>query len=152
MSLYSVLVANEPLSTINCTGITEITVREYIKMYPKQECRVKNDDALILLAPDPLAFSQLNIFKWENHPHDLSRFSDKPYVYGIEGAWGSQFLNDLLHYLKKSIKKEQGTELIRFWAGVYNQELKKGHITIETLELQHLEDLSDKEYLRVVFD
>lgn len=33
MSLYSVLVANEPLPLIDCTGITEITVRELKKLY-----------------------------------------------------------------------------------------------------------------------
>ena len=152
MSLYSVLVANKPLPQIDCTGITEITVRELKKLYPENNYDGMNDDSKVLHVADESAFSQLNIFQWDNYPYDLDEFNEKPYVYGIDGRWESKFLTDLLNYLRESIKKEHGAELIRFWAGEYNQKLKKMHLNIETLELQHLEDLSDKEYLRVVFD
>ena len=111
-----------------------------------------HDDTKVLHAPDESAFSQLNIFKWDKYPYDLDEFNEKPYVYGIEGSWRSKFLTDLLNYLRESIKKEHSAELIRFWAGEYNQKLKKIHLNIETLELQHLENLSNEEYLRVVFD
>lgn len=151
MSLYSVLVANKPLPLIDCTGITEITVRELKKLYPEQNYDGMHDDSKVLHTPDASAFSQLNIFKWDNYPYDLDEFNEKPYVYGIEGSWESKFLTDLLNYLKESIQKEHSAELIRFWAGEYNQKLKKIHLNTETLELQHLENLSNEEYLRVVF-
>ena len=158
MTLYSVLVANKPLPIIDCTGIAEITVKELKRLYPitkdtpEQSWHSMPDDAMILHAPDESAFGQLNIFKWSNPPYDLEDYNDKPYIYCIEGNWSSVFLNDLLTYLKQSIKKEQQAELIRFWAGVYNQKLKKRHINLENLELKHLENLKSEEYIRIIFD
>lgn len=104
MTLYSVLVANKPLPLIDCTDITEMTVRELKKLYPEQNYDHMHDDAIVLHAADVSAFSQLNIFEWDDYL-DLDEFNEKPYVYGIEGSWGSQFLIDLLNYLRESIKK-----------------------------------------------
>ena len=81
----------------------------------------------------------------------LEDYNDKTYVYGIEGNWSPVFLNDLLNYLKRSIKKEQEAELIRFVAGVYDRKLKKRHINIEEIELHHLENLKSEEYIRIIF-
>ncbi|WP_427107882.1 hypothetical protein [Lysinibacillus xylanilyticus] len=158
MTLYSVLVANEPLPTIDCTGITEITVRELKKIYPitqespEQPWHSMPDDAMILHAPDESAFGRLNIFKWDNPPNDLEDYNYQTYVYCIEGNWNSTFLNDLLNYLRQSIKKEQAAELIRFWAGEYNQTLKKRQINIEDIELHHLENLQNEKYIRIIFE
>ena len=122
MTLYSVLVANKPLPIIDCTGIAEITVKELIKLYPitvdtpEQPWHSMPNDAMILHAPDESAFGQLNIFKWDNPPYDLELYNEKPFVYGIDGNWGPQFLADFLIYLKQHIKPEQSAELIRFWA------------------------------------
>lgn len=157
MSLYSVLVANKPLPTIDCTGIAEITVKELKKLYPitaetpKQPWHSMPDDAMILNAPDESAFGQLNIFEWGNPPLDLEFYNEKPFVYGIEGNWGPQFLADFLIYLKQHIKPEQSAELIRFWAEDYDRRLKDLRITIEEIELHHLESLEKEEYIRVVF-
>ena len=151
MSLYSVLVANESLPLIDCTGTTEITVKELKKMYPEQDYNGMHDDSIVIHEPAS-AISRLNIFKWDKYPYDLDEFNEKPYVYGIEGNWESKFSIDLLNYLRESIKKEHSAELIRFWAGEYNQKLKKIHLNIESLELQHLENLSNEESLRIVFE
>ena len=158
MTLYHALVANEPLPTIDCTGITEITVGELKKLYPitqeapEQPWHSMPDDARILHAPDESVFERLNIFKWDSLPYDLEDYNDKPYVYGIEGSWNSTFLNDLLNYIKQSIKKEQAAELICFWAGDGIQTLKKIYINIENIELQHLENLKHESYVRVIFE
>lgn len=158
MTLYSVLAANKPLPTIDCTGIAEITVKELKKLYPitedtpEQPWHSMPDGAMILHAPDESAFGQLNIVECSNPPYDLEDYNDKPYVYCIEGNWSSVFLNDLLNYLKQSIKKEQEAELIRFWAGEYDRKLKKRHINIEEIELHHLENLKSEQYIRIIFD
>lgn len=158
MTLYSVLVASEPLPTIDCTGITKTTVRELKKLYPitqetpEQPWHSMPDDVMILHAPDESAFGRLNIFKWDDPPYDLEEYNYQTYVYGIEGNWNSTFLNDLLNYVRQSIKKEQAAELIRFWAGEYNRTLKKIHINIENIELQHLENLKRERYVRVIFE
>lgn len=157
MTLYSVLVANKPLPTIDCTGIAEITVNELKKIYPitvetpEQFWHSMPNEAIIVHATDESAFGKLNIFEWRNPPYDLDDYNDKPYVYCIEGNWGAVFLNDLLKYLKQSIKKEQEAELIRFWAGEYNCKLKRRHIKIEEIQLHHLEDLKSEEYIRITF-
>ena len=158
MTLYSVLVANEPLPTIDLTGITEITVGELKKLYPitpetpEQAWHSMPDDARILHAPDESAFGYLSIFEWENPPYDLAAYNDKPYVYGIEGNWNSTFLDDLLNYVKQSIKKEQAAEIIQFWAGDSIRTLKEIHINIENIELHHLENIKDENYVRVIFE
>ena len=158
MTLYSVLVANKPLPTIDHTGIEEITVKELKKLYPITEETPKQiwhswpDDAKILHAPDESAFRQLNIFEWDNPPYDLKDYNEKPYVYCIEGSWNSEILNDLLYYLKQFIKKEQEAELIRFWAGETDQNVKKLHITIQEIELHHLVNIEKEHHIRVIFE
>lgn len=74
------------------------------------------------------------------------------FLYCIEGNWSSVFLNDLLNYLKQSIKKEHDAVLIRFWAGEYDRKLKKLRINIEGIELHHLENLRSEEYIRIIFN
>jgi len=157
MTLYSVLVANSSLQTVDCTGVTEITVRELKKIYPitesttAQSWHLMDDDARILHVPDESAFGHLNIFQSNNPPYDLEFYNEKPFVYSIEGNWGPQFLADFLIYLKQHIKPEQSAELIRFWAEDYDRKLKSRRITIEEVELHHLEILKNEEYIRVVF-
>lgn len=158
MTLYSVLVASEPLPTIDCTGVTKITVRELKKLYPitqeilEQPWYSMVDDAMILHASDESAFGRLNIVEWENPPYDLKNYNDQPYVYGIEGNWNATFLNDLLNYVKHAIKKEHTAELIRYWAGESYRSLKKVQIQIEDIELQHLENLKNEKYIHVSFE
>lgn len=110
-----------------------------------------DDNARILHAPDASAFGHLNIFEWNNPPYDLEFYSEKPFVYGNEGNWGPQFLADFLSYLQQHIKPEQGAELIRFWAEDYDRKLKSHRITIEEVELHHLESLENEKYIRAVF-
>ena len=147
MTLYSVLVSVEPLPTIDCTGIIETTVRELKKLYPitketpEQPWHSLPDDARILHAPDESAFGRLHIFQWEHPPYDLKEYNNLPYVYGIEGNWNSTFLNDLFNYVKQSIKKEHGAELIRFWAGENYRTLTTIHMKIEDMERQQSEGL-----------
>jgi hypothetical protein len=158
MTLYSVLVASEPLPTIDCTGITEIPVRELKKLYPitqetpEQPWHSMSDDAMILHAPDGLTFGRLNIFKLDKPLYDLENYNYQPYVYGVEGNWDSTFLNDLLNYVRQSIKKEQGAELIRFWVGEYYRTLSTVHINIEDIELHHLENIKNEKYIRIIFE
>jgi hypothetical protein len=157
MTLYSVLVANSSLQTVDCTGIAEITLRELKKLYPitestiAQSWHLMDDDARILHVPDESAFGHLNIFRWNNPPYDLGFYNEKPFVYGNEGNWSPQFLEDLLIYLKEHIKPEQNAELIRYWAEDYDRKLKSRRITIEDVELHHLESIKNEEYIRVVF-
>ncbi|MBM7665907.1 hypothetical protein JOC25_002400 [Solibacillus kalamii] len=93
-----------------------------------------------------------NIFEWGNPPYDLKDYNEKPYVFCNEGSWSSVFLNDLLHYLKLSIKKEQEVELIRFWVGESDWKLKKLRFTLEEIEYYHLENITNQHYIRVSFD
>lgn len=158
MTLYYALVANEPLPTIDCTGIKEITVGELKKLYPiteetpEQLWHSMPDDARILHTPDESAFEKLHIFKWDSLPYDLEHYNNKPFVYGIEGSWNSTFLSDLLNYIKHSLKKEQAAELICFLAGDGIQTLKEIHINMENIELKHLENLKHENYIRVIFE
>ena len=153
MTLYSVLVADKPLPTIDCTGIKELTVKEMKQLYPtdnKEIWRSMSDDTLILHAADESAFSQLHIFDWTDPPTDLADYHQKPYVYCIEGHWRAAFLNDLLAYLKKSIQPAHHAELIRYWVED-GAKLKKRPLSIKTLEMHHLETLATEYAVRVVF-
>ncbi|MFJ7666915.1 hypothetical protein ACIQXI_07390 [Lysinibacillus sp. NPDC097195] len=155
MTLYSVLVADSELQTIDCTGIKEMTIRELKILYPItndtpiQHWHSMDDDVRIIHAPDEAAFAQLVIFEWQEPPYDLELYHKKPYVYGIGGNWGPQFLDDFLIYLKQHIKPEHNVELIRFWAGEAERRLKRRSIHIEEIELHHLEKLEKEQYIRV---
>lgn len=152
MTSYSVLVANYPLEEVDFTGITEITVKELKQLYPQNNYDEMDDNAKIIHVPDESAFAELQVFQWENYPLDLDEYNEKPYIYGISGRWESKFLSDLLNYLKESIQKEHGAQLIRFWAGDELLPLKKLHVNLETLDFQLLEKIASYEYVRVIFE
>lgn len=153
MTLYSVLVAEQPLPTIDCRGIEELTVKEMKLLYPAATDQVwysLPDETLLIHVADESAFGQLHIFEWTDPPTDLADYHQKPYVYGIEGNWHAAFLNDLLVYMKKSIEPAHHAELIRYWVED-GAKLKKRTLSINTLELHHLEKLATEHAVRVVF-
>ena len=153
MTLYSVLVAEQPLPTIDCRGIEELTVKEMKLLYPAATDQVwysLPDDTLLIHAADESAFSKLHIFEWADPPTDLADYHQKPYVYGIEGNWSAAFLNDLIVYLKKSIHGAHHAQLIRYWVED-GTKLKKRPLSIKNLEMHHLEKLATAHAVRVVF-
>lgn len=157
MTLYSVLVADSPLQTIDHRDIQEMTIKELKQLYPitedtpMQDWHSFDDDMRIVHAPDESAFKQLLIFEWQEPPYDLALYHDKNYVYGIDGNWDSQFLDDFFVYLKQYIKPEQKVHLIRFRAGEGKRILKRRNIHIDEIELHHLEMLEKEQYIRVAF-
>ena len=153
MTLYSVLVADQPLPTIDYRGIEELTVKEMKLLYPAATDQVwysLPDETLLVHAANESAFGQLHIFEWADPPSDLADYHQKPYVYGIEGNWRAAFLNDLLVYLKNSIAPAHHAQLIRYWVED-GAKLKKRLHMIETLEIGHLEKLATEHAVRVVF-
>ena len=154
MTLYSVLVADQPLPTIDCRGIEELTVKEMKSLYPAATDQVwysLPDDTLLIHVADESAFSKLHIFEWADPPTDLADYHHKPYVYCIEGNWRTtSFLDDLLVYLKTSIHGAHHAQLIRYWVED-GTKLKKRPLSIKTLEMHHLETLATEYAVRVVF-
>lgn len=156
MTLYSIFVADKKLNEVDCTGIDYVTVREMKKMYPisehfpEQTWHSMDDDVQILHAPDEAAFGKLHVFQWEIPPYDLAHYSDKAFIYGIEGNWNADFLSDLLQYIKEQLSPKQNVELLRFWAGDYPlPKLKKHTISINELNLAQLQEIEGEEYIRV---
>ncbi|GKV56314.1 hypothetical protein NCCP2222_22610 [Sporosarcina sp. NCCP-2222] len=158
MTQYSVLVANEPLKEMDCSGIKELTVRELKKLYPITETTVEqpwhsmDDDVRILHAADELAFGRLNIFEWDNPPCELDDYNQKAYIYGVEGNWDTQFIMDLRSYLRSHITQEQKVELLRFWAGDGYRPLEEQNLSVNDIELHHLESLKNEFFARIVFE
>lgn len=157
MTLYSVLVSNKPLPTLDCTGMKEITVGELKLLYPitknspSQPWHEMPDDTKLLHAESEDAFERLNIFEMSELPFDLEEINDKSYMYGIEGTWNALFLEDFLEYLKQSITKEQGAELIRFWPGDDEYKLKIQYLELAEIELHDLNTLKNEDCIRVIF-
>lgn len=157
MSLFTMLVADQPLKEVDHTGIKEITVRELKKLYPitedtpEQLWHTMDDDALVLHAPDESAFGELCISLCKNPPYDLDYYSEKEYVYWIEGNWKEKFLNDFVDYIKVHITADLNAELLIFWAGDGEQKLKKRTLHINKVEVQQLESFRQEQYLRVSF-
>lgn len=158
MTLYTVFVADTQLNEVDHTGIAYISVRELKKLYPiteqftEQPWHSMDDDAQILHAPDEGAFGKLHIYEWGNPPYDLAEYSDKPYIYGVEGNWNKEFVNNLLHYIKEQLSPEQNVELLRFWAGeIPLPTLKKRKVSIQEIELMQLQKIAKEHYVRVSF-
>lgn len=157
MSLFTILVADQPLTEVDHSGITKITVRELKKLYPitentpVQAWHTMDDDAHVLHAPDESAFGQLRVALCNVPPYDLEFYSEKEYIYWVEGNWNEKFLNDFWEYIKKEFSSSQNVELLRFWAGDGEQKLKKLSIPINEIELHDLEDVKLKDSIRVRF-
>ncbi|MEK4425624.1 hypothetical protein [Solibacillus sp. FSL K6-1523] len=158
MTQYTVLVADKPLNEADYTGFDYISVRELKKLYPisddfpEQAWHSMEDDVEILNAPDEDAFAKLNIFHWENPSYDLALYSEKPYVYGVEGRWEGEFLENLLTYIREQLTPDQNAELLQFWAG----EDKPPKLTKQTIainEIQHtdLQNFAQKQFAHVQF-
>ncbi|KGR78219.1 hypothetical protein [Ureibacillus manganicus] len=157
MSLFTILVADQPLTEVDHSGITKITVRELKKLYPitentpVQAWHTMDDDAHVLHAPDESAFGQLRVALCKVPPYDLEFYSEKEYIYWVEGNWNEKFLNDFWEYIKKEFSSSQNVELLRFWAGDGEQKLKKLSIPINEIELHDLEGVKLEDKIRVRF-
>ena len=70
MTLYCDLVAEQPLPTIDCRGIEELTVKEMKLLYPAATDQVwysLPDETLLIHAADESAFGQLHILSGRIH-------------------------------------------------------------------------------------
>ncbi|WP_274310186.1 hypothetical protein [Solibacillus daqui] len=158
MTLYTVFVADKQLNEVDYTGIDYISVSELKKMYPiseqfpEQPWHSMDDDAQILHAPDEGAFAKLHVYEWGNPPYDLINYNDKPFIYGVDGNWNEEFVNDLLNYIKKQLSPDQIVQLLRFWADeIPRPILKKRTISIQEIELTQLHNIAQEQYIRVSF-
>lgn len=158
MTLYSIFVSNEPLETYDQRGITETTVGEMRKLHPVTEdtpeefWHTLEDHIVLINAPSEESFHQLHIFRWENPPYDMKFFTKKSYVYGVEGIWNENFIDDLFHYIKQHVNPEHKVELLRFWADGLEKPLKKRRMNVATLELKDIIALKDMHDTRVIFE
>lgn len=157
MTLYTMLVSDQPLKEINLTGITEITVRELKILYPITEnsperiWHTMDDDALIIQAPDESAFHKLAISATGTPPHDLRFYSKKEYVYWVSGIWRDEFITDLSDYIKENIREEHNAELLVFWADDCKPGLKKFTLKIDEIQPSQLEMIQQKGHSRAYF-
>ena len=159
MTQYTAFVADKELHEVDFTGFRLTTVRELKKMYalsdgfPEQPWHSFDDDVELLNAPDENALQKLRISKWEQPPYDLEDYSDKAFVYSVMGSWRDSFLSDLLNYIKQHITAELNVELIRFWAGEYDdlQQLKERIIVIDEIEIENLGQISQENNIRIKF-
>ncbi len=157
MSLFTFLVSDYPLKEVDYSGITEITVRELKRLYPisentpEQSWHSMDDDALILHASDESAFDELVISICEVPPFDLAFYTEKEFVYWIEGKWKGRFLTDFADYIKAYIKGIENVQLLIFWAGDGEQKLIERTINIEEIEPSHLEMFKREANVRLKF-
>ncbi|MEK4423639.1 hypothetical protein [Solibacillus sp. FSL K6-1523] len=157
MSLFTMLVSDQPLKEVDLTGITEITVRELKFLNPITEnspekiWHTMDDDALIIQAPDESAFNKLVISATETPPFDLRFYSKKEHVYFIGGNWRGEFLTDLSNYIKENIRAEHNVELLVFWADDEAHSLKQYTFKINEVQPSQLETIEQKRYSRAYF-
>ena len=158
MSLFHILISDNPLKEVDYTGITEITIREMKKLYPIKESEpaqswhFMDDDATILHAKDESAFSQLCITKCKKPPFDLLFYTDEEeHVYWIEGGWREQFIPDFKNYVRDYIKATDNVELLIFWAGDGVQKLKNLELSIMDVSPEQISDLAKSQNVRVQF-
>ena len=155
MSSFTFLVSDHPLQQVDHSGIVELTVREMKEMYPisetfpEQPWHSMDDDTRILHAPDQSAFGKLAVSISENPPTDLAYYSDKKYIYSIQGNWGSDFLMDFANYMKTSIHIDDHAQLLLFWAGDGIQQLKEHTVAIDKIEPDYLEMLEHERNIRL---
>lgn len=159
MTQYIALVANHPLPEIDLSGARMIKIRDMKKMYPitedfpQQSWHLMDDDAEIYNIPSEEALRKLQIFEWESQPYDLQDYHDKAFVYCVDCSWDEPYVQDLLAYLQQHLTAGHEAELIRFWAGNYEdfQPLKKYEIAANTLTLADFEQWKLQSYVRVKF-
>lgn len=156
MSSFTFLVSDRSLKEVDYSGIVEFTVREMKEMYPisetfpEQPWHSMDDDARILNAPDQAAFGKLAVSINENPPSDLVYYTDKEYVYSIQGDWENEFLMNFVDYLKTSIHKDDHAQLLVFWAGDGIQQLNEHSVSIDEVEPNFLQVLEQERNIRLI--
>lgn len=156
MSSFTFLVSDRPLQEVDYSGILELTVREMKEMYPISETfpeepwHSMDDDTRILHAPDQAAFGKLAVSISENPPTDLAYYTDKKYVYSIQGNWGNEFLSDFADYMKTAIHVEDHSQLLLFWAGDGVQQLKEQTVTTDQISPDYLKMLEEERNIRLL--
>ncbi|MBD8036806.1 hypothetical protein H9635_08630 [Solibacillus sp. A46] len=157
MTQYTALVSDEELHEVDFRGFRLTTVREMKKLYPlnegfpEQPWHSFDDDVEILNTPDEKAMEKLRISKWLNPPYDLEDYSDKAFIYSVEGRWNDLFLESLQKYIKEHITPDQNVDLIRFWAGHAEDYhlLNESTLEIDEIEQSDLALIGKQLYIRV---
>ena len=158
MTLYSIFVSNERMEVLDQREISETTVGEMRKHYivtegaPEPFWYSYDDQTVLVSVPNEENMRKLHIFSWGNPPYDLAFFNKKPHVYGVEGIWNNQFLEDLFYYIKQHVNPNHKVELLRFWADGVKKPLKKVRLTVATLELKDIIALESRHDIRVIFE
>ena len=158
MTLYSIFVSNEPMEVLDKRGISETVVDEMGEQQivaedaPFQFMYSLEGKNILVSAPSEKSLYQLHIFHWDDPPYDMKFFNKKPYVYGAEGNWNEQYMEDLYHYIKQHVNPNHKVELLRFWADGVKKPLKKVRLTVATLELKDIIALENRHDIRVIFE
>ena len=139
MSQYRVLVSDYPLPEANYRGTLKLTVKELKAMYPASRSWDELDDSVqVLYAEDEAAFQKLNIFEWGGYPYDLDFYAEKSYVYGIEGRWNQELVEQLTEYIKSNVRPEYCADIITFWAGDGEQRMDETSVQINEITPEDL--------------
>lgn len=124
MSLYRFIASDYQLLEVDHSGFIEMTVRDMKKMNPLpaspaifQSWNEIDEDATILYAENESDLGGLRISLCDNPPYDLEHYIGKRYVYWLEGDFGTEFLDQLIEYVRTNVKAENGIELWSIWFG-----------------------------------
>ncbi|MNM99603.1 hypothetical protein D3C81_1121680 [compost metagenome] len=151
ISRFSFLVSDSPLPEIDMTGFVRMTVGEYKKLNIQTKSNslidILDDDAVVLYAEDESKTNDLRICTCTNPPYGLDAYTNKEFVYWIEGDCHRESWNEQLYkYLTGLQNNQDGCEIWSIWFGDGYQEINNLELKLKGLRLSELDVLKGTNY------
>lgn len=144
MSNYSFIVSNTPLPEKDFTETKRMKHGEYKKIKEEKEShsiQSSLDDEAIILIIDPTKMNYLNITNCNKPPHSLEEYTQKEYIYWLEGESEHEIWREQLYEYLKGINNKDGLEIWSIWFGDGLQDIKEIEMKSSELKVTDLEVL-----------
>lgn len=145
MSKYSFIVSNIPLPEVDFTAAKKMKYREYKKINKEKESNSilsQLDDEAVVLIMEPTKMNYLSVTICTNPPYGLEEYTQKDYIYWLEGDLDNEIWQEQLYEYLKGLNKD-GLEIWSIWFGDGPQDIKEMKIKLSESNIADLEVLKN---------
>lgn len=143
MSKYSFIVSNIPLPEVDFTAAKRMKYREYKKIKKESNSILSQlDDEAVVLIMEPTKMNYLSVTICTNPPYGLEEYTQKDYIYWLEGGSDNEIWQEQLYEYLKGLNKD-GLEIWSIWFGDGPQDIKEMKIKLAESKIADLEVLKN---------
>lgn len=146
MSNYSFIVSSMPLPEIDFTAAQRMKYGEYKKIKEEKKSKsilnsLGNEAEILIMNPEKM--NHLKVTTCNNPPYGLEEYTQKDYIYWLEGDSELEIWQEQLYEYLKVLKNKDGIEIWSIWFGDGPQDIKEIGIKLSELKISDVKSLND---------